>query len=255
MSALQPTLPAIEISGMTKTYQVGDAEVHALHGVDLRIEPGEFVSIMGPSGSGKSTLMNIIGCLDHPTSGTYLLDGEDVSTLPKNELAHIRNKRIGFVFQSFNLLPRMTALKNVIVPMMYDPDNHMTKEEREEHAIKALQSVGLGDRIHHVPTELSGGQRQRVAIARALINDPVIVLADEPTGNLDTRSGEEVMAILDDLNARGRTIVMVTHEADIAAHAHRTIHLRDGVVESVVLNSSSLREPGPEGEEMAHEAK
>jgi len=227
---------AIEIDNLAKTYYVGQDEVYALRGVSLRIEPGEFVAVMGPSGSGKSTLMNIIGCLDRPTSGTYLLDGQDVSQLDKVDLARIRNKRIGFVFQSFNLLPRTTALKNVIVPMIYDPDNHMSKDERFERAKAALEAVGLGQRLYHDPSELSGGQRQRVAIARALINDPVIILADEPTGNLDSHAGQEIMAILDELNDRGRTIVMVTHEAEIAAHAFRTIHLRDGQIESVVEN-------------------
>ncbi len=228
--------PAIDIAGLTKVYQIGEVEVHALRGIDVRIEPGEFVSIMGPSGSGKSTLMNIIGCLDHPTSGSYRLDGEDVSELDRSDLARIRNRRIGFVFQSFNLLARTTALKNVMLPMIYDPHNRLSKAERVARASAALEAVGLGDRMAHVPAELSGGQRQRVAIARALINDPVIVLADEPTGNLDTHSGQEIMAILDELNARGRTVVMVTHEAEIAAHAHRTIHLRDGLIETVVHN-------------------
>jgi putative ABC transport system ATP-binding protein len=246
--------PAIEITDLTKTYVVGEFDVHALRGVDVRIEPGEFVSIMGPSGSGKSTLMNIIGCLDHPSSGAYLLDGEDVSELDKIDLARIRNRRIGFVFQSFNLLSRTSALKNVMLPMLYDPDNHLSKAERIEHATAVLDAVGLADRTHHVPSELSGGQRQRVAIARALVNDPVIVLADEPTGNLDSRSGQEIMAILDELNARGRTIVMVTHEADIAAHAHRTIHLRDGLVETVVHNGHRSNGAQSEAEEVAREA-
>jgi len=246
--------PAIEMTQLTKTYVVGEVEVHALNGVDIRIEPGEFVSIMGPSGSGKSTLMNIIGCLDHPTSGAYLLDGEDVSELDKIDLARIRNKRIGFVFQSFNLLSRTSALKNVALPMLYDPDNHLPKAERIERATAMLDAVGLADRVHHVPSELSGGQRQRVAIARALVNDPVIVLADEPTGNLDSRSGQEIMAILDELNARGRTIVMVTHEAEIAAHAHRTIHLRDGLVEAVVQNGHNANGPRIEAQEVSHEA-
>jgi len=234
--------PAIEITGLTKVYQVGEVEVHALGGVDLCIQRGEFVAIMGPSGSGKSTLMNIIGCLDHPTAGSYRLDGQDVSALDRIALARIRNRRIGFVFQSFNLLSRTSALKNVMLPMIYDPHNRLPRGERLAQAAAALEAVGLGDRMAHVPAELSGGQRQRVAIARALINDPVIVLADEPTGNLDTHSGQEIMAILDELNARGRTIVMVTHEAEIAAHAHRTIHLRDGLVEAVVPNGRDLQE-------------
>ncbi|NLX36483.1 MAG: ABC transporter ATP-binding protein [Chloroflexi bacterium] len=234
--------PAIEITGLTKVYQVGEVEVHALGGIDLCIQRGEFVAIMGPSGSGKSTLMNIIGCLDHPTAGSYRLDGQDVSALDRIALARIRNRRIGFVFQSFNLLSRTSALKNVMLPMIYDPHNRLPRGERLAQAAAALEAVGLGDRMAHVPAELSGGQRQRVAIARALINDPVIVLADEPTGNLDTHSGQEIMAILDELNARGRTIVMVTHEAEIAAHAHRTIHLRDGLVEAVVPNGRDLQE-------------
>jgi putative ABC transport system ATP-binding protein len=226
----------IETSNLTKVYGKGDGDtshplaVHALRGVNIRVDRGEFVAIMGPSGSGKSTLMNILGCLDRPSGGTYLLEGEDVSQLNKDKLAGIRNRRIGFVFQSYNLLPRLTAVKNVMMPLMYNGHQHLSDKQMAERAVAALEAVGLGDRIEHRPNELSGGQQQRVAIARALVNDPSLVLADEPTGNLDTKSGEEIMALLHELHDQGSTIVMVTHSRDDAAHAARIIALRDGQV-------------------------
>jgi len=231
--------PIIRTEELRKIYQMGDVEVAALNGVDIRIDPGEFVAIMGPSGSGKSTMMNILGCLDRPTAGGYWLDGEDVSDMSKEQLAAIRNRQIGFVFQSYNLLSGTTALKNVMLPMLYNRENKMPKDERVERAKAALEAVGLGDRMDHEPQEMSGGQRQRVAIARALVNDPVLILADEPTGNLDTRSGEEIMAILHDMHERGRTIVMVTHEPEIAEHTQRAIHMRDGLLERIEQNGHS----------------
>ncbi len=218
----------IQLEDVTKVYGVGEAQVAALKGVNLRIEAGDFIAIMGPSGSGKSTLMNIVGCLDRPTEGRYSLAGEDVSGLNKARLANIRNRKIGFVFQSFNLLPRATALKNVLLPLLYDRHNGRSPREREARAREALAAVGLADRLHHFPSQLSGGQQQRVAIARALINDPALILADEPTGNLDSQSSAEIMGLLRELHERGRTIVMITHEADIAVHAQRMIHMRDG---------------------------
>jgi putative ABC transport system ATP-binding protein len=220
----------IDLRNITKTYDMGGAEeVHALRGVSVAIGRNEYVAIMGPSGSGKSTLMNIIGCLDTPTSGVYEFNGVNVSEMDDNDLAKIRNKEIGFVFQTFNLLPRSDALHNVELPLIYAG---VSSAERRQRAAEKLSHVGLGDRIHHKPNELSGGQRQRVAVARALVTNPSIILADEPTGNLDSRTGEEIMALFEELHKQGNTIILVTHEADIAAHAHRTIRLRDGLVES-----------------------
>jgi putative ABC transport system ATP-binding protein len=218
----------IETRDLWKTYRMGDEEIHALRGVSIQIDRGEYVAIMGPSGSGKSTLMNLIGCLDTPSKGTYLLNGKEVSEMNDNELARIRNEEIGFVFQTFNLLPRATALHNVELPLVYAG---IPKKDRLERAKTALEKVELTPRMHHRPNELSGGQRQRVAIARALVNNPSILLADEPTGNLDSKTGIEIMALFDRLHQAGNTIVLVTHEADIAQHAHRIIAIRDGGVE------------------------
>jgi len=228
----------IDIQDLTKVYGQGDVAVHALRGVDLKVGRGEFIAIMGPSGSGKSTLMNILGCLDRPTAGAYVLDGEDVSQLGKNELAGVRNRKIGFVFQSYNLLPRLTALKNVTLPLLYNGDKGLTDDLRHERAIAALDAVGLGDRMNHRPNELSGGQQQRVAIARALINRPAIILADEPTGNLDTRSGVEIMDLLKQLHQQGATIIMVTHDHECALYAGRIVHLLDGLIASDELNGT-----------------
>lgn len=220
----------IEINELTKTYGEGEATIFALAGVNAKISNGEFVAIMGHSGSGKSTLMNILGCLDRPTSGSYILDDRDVSQLTRNELAEVRNQKLGFIFQSFNLLPRLSALANVMLPMLYNPVGDIPDSEVESRATAALESVGLGARLYHRPNQLSGGQQQRVAIARALINHPPLILADEPTGNLDSKSSVEIMEILHALHKDGTTIVMVTHEPDIAQHAERVICVRDGKI-------------------------
>ncbi|MCC6600919.1 MAG: ABC transporter ATP-binding protein [Crocinitomicaceae bacterium] len=222
-------IPVIRIEGITKHYVIGSELIRALNGVNLRIEKNEYVALMGPSGSGKSTLMNIIGCLDTPTSGSYFLNGPDVSGLTDNELAGIRNKEIGFIFQTFNLLPRYTSLENVALPLVYAG---IPKAERLARAKKTLEDVGLADRVTHKPNELSGGQRQRVAIARALVNKPSIILADEPTGNLDTKTSYEIMKLFQEIHDGGNTIIIVTHEEDIARHAHRIVRLRDGLIES-----------------------
>ena len=228
----------ISLKGIKRHYQVGDEKVKALDGIDLTIDYNEYISIMGPSGSGKSTLMNMIGCLDTPTEGVYEFEGELVHAMDDNQLASIRNRKIGFVFQTFNLLPKATALRNVEVPLIYA---NISRSERIEKAEKALNAVGLNDRMHHKPNELSGGQRQRVAIARALVNDPSILLADEPTGNLDSKSGVEIMKILDSLHDAGNTIILVTHEEYIAEHADRTIHLFDGKIKDDLKKTSGIK--------------
>ena len=232
----------ISVKELTKTYVMGTEMVHALRGVNVNINANEYVALMGPSGSGKSTLMNLLGCLDTPTSGTYVLNNIDVSSMSDAELASVRNKEIGFVFQTFNLLPRLTALDNVALPLVY---SGMKKSKRIEQATHALEIVGLLDRITHKPNELSGGQRQRVAIARALVNNPAIILADEPTGNLDTKTSIEIMTIFEEIHRNGNTVIVVTHEPDIADHAHRIVRLRDGYVESDVLNDNIITVADP----------
>jgi putative ABC transport system ATP-binding protein len=233
--------PTLVIQDVVKTYVMGDSEVRALRGVSLKIDRNEYVAIMGPSGSGKSTLMNMIGCLDTPTSGTYLLEGQSVGKMSDDELAEIRNRQIGFVFQTFNLLPRANVLHNVELPLVYAG---IPRGERRKRAEAAIARVGLADRAHHKPNELSGGQRQRVAVARALVGSPSIILADEPTGNLDSKTGAEIMGMFDELHASGQTIILITHEDDIAAHARRVIRLRDGVIESDVTNGARRRRDG-----------
>ncbi|MBA3900254.1 MAG: ABC transporter ATP-binding protein [Bacteroidetes bacterium] len=225
----------IQLQNIKRTYKVGSEVVQALKSVTLEIDKNEYVALMGPSGSGKSTLMNILGCLDTPSGGKYFLSNHDVSSMGDNELAEIRNKEIGFVFQTFNLLPRSTALDNVALPLIYAG---WAKEKRNKRAMEVLEQVSLGDRVHHKPNELSGGQRQRVAVARALVNAPSIILADEPTGNLDSKTSLEIMALFEDIHRKGNTIILVTHEEDIAKHAHRIIRLKDGLVESDMVNEN-----------------
>ncbi len=225
--------PLITLLDIGRKYVIGAETIHALKSVSLTIEKGEFVALMGPSGSGKSTLMNILGCLDTPTKGTYILNGNQVSEMSDSELAEIRNKEIGFVFQTFNLLPRSSSLENVALPLVYAG---VGRAQREDRAQKTLESVGLGNRVHHKPNELSGGQRQRVAVARALVNNPSIILADEPTGNLDTKTSVEIMGLLEEIHSKGNTIILVTHEEDIAQHAHRIVRMRDGLIENDYLN-------------------
>ena len=242
--------PLITIKDIGRKYVIGSEIIHAIKSVTLTINKGEFVALMGPSGSGKSTLMNILGCLDTPTKGEYILNGINVSHMTDNDLAEVRNTEIGFVFQTFNLLPRNSALDNVALPLVYAG---ISKEKRNERARHALENVGLGNRTDHRPNELSGGQRQRVAVARALINDPSIILADEPTGNLDTKTSIEIMGLLEDIHAKGNTIILVTHEEDIAMHAHRIVRMRDGLVENDYINENiqTVSHRKPEGIDLA----
>jgi putative ABC transport system ATP-binding protein len=229
--------PIIDIKGITRDFQLGSETVNVLKGIDLVINKGEYVALMGPSGSGKSTLMNILGCLDTPTSGSYILNGKQVSEMHDEELAEIRNKEIGFVFQTFNLMPRTTALDNVALPMVYAG---FSKDERNKRATEVLTQVGLADRMDHKPNQLSGGQRQRVAVGRALVNKPSIILADEPTGNLDSKTSIEIMKLFGEIHANGNTVILVTHEEEIAAHAHRIIRLRDGIIENDIQNKEII---------------
>lgn len=249
-----PASSLIQITDIGRKYVIGAETIHALKSVSLKIDKGEFVALMGPSGSGKSTLMNILGCLDTPTRGEYILNGINVSEMTDDELAEVRNKEIGFVFQTFNLLPRSTSLDNVALPLVYAG---ISKQVRTERAQEALESVGLGNRVDHKPNELSGGQRQRVAVARALINNPSIILADEPTGNLDTKTSIEIMGLMEEIHSKGNTIILVTHEEDIAQHAHRIVRMRDGLIEDDYLNPdvksvsprlAALREKGSDFE-------
>jgi len=231
----------ISVNELRKTYVMGTTEVHALKSITLDIDRNEYVALMGPSGSGKSTLMNLLGCLDTPSAGEYFLNGTNVSTMTDSELAEVRNREIGFVFQTFNLLPRLSALENVALPMVYSGSS---KSDRQDRATEVLTAVGLGDRVRHKPNEMSGGQRQRVAIARALVNNPSIILADEPTGNLDTKTSVEIMEILEEIHKAGNTIILVTHEPDIAEHAHRIVRLRDGLVEKDERNANVVSATG-----------
>ena len=230
----------IETIDLAKIYGMGDATVAALDGVSIEIKAGEFVAIMGASGSGKSTLMHILGCLSRPSSGRYILDGQDISDMSKKELAIVRNQKLGFIFQAYNLLPRTTALRNVMMPLLYDRERTLNDEEGEQKAFKMLEMVGLADRVHHQPQELSGGQQQRVAIARALINDPVLIIADEPTGNLDSHSGREILNLLRTLHQQGVTIVMVTHDPITAEYTQRVIHLADGKIDRIKHNGHKV---------------
>jgi putative ABC transport system ATP-binding protein len=233
---MRNTEPIIRLEGLEKRYDLGEAEVRALRGVDLVVEPGSYVAIMGPSGSGKSTMLNLIGCLDRPSAGRYFLGGLDVSSMPDDELSEARGRRIGFIFQSYNLIAQLTVIENIQVPLLYQ---NKDLQAHREHCISLARTVGLGDRLNHRPNQLSGGQQQRVAIARSLVNDPLLILADEPTGNLDSRTGLEVLELIDDLNAQGKTIVLVTHDERIALRAHRVIHMRDGLIDREVINRAA----------------